>query len=73
MTPFAIADVQMRLDALHSNLEGMIHRLDLLMARFPWTQMVLFSEPAPYGPLPRFAQPVHNKAIERPCAAARHH
>jgi predicted amidohydrolase len=73
MTPFAIAGVQMHVDALHSNVEGMIQRLDLLMARFPWTQMVLFSELAPYGPLPRFAQPPRNEAIERLCMAARHH
>ena len=40
----------------------MQHRLDVLMARFPWTQMVLFSELAPYGPLPRYAQPFPNEA-----------
>ena len=38
-------------------LMGMIHRLDVLMARFPWTQMVLFSELAPFGPLERFKLP----------------
>jgi len=48
MTPFAIAGVQMHVNALQSNVDGMIHRLDLLMARFPWTQMVLFSELAPW-------------------------
>ena len=53
MTPFAIAGVQMYVNALQSNVEGMIHRLDILMARFPWTQMVLFSELAPFGPLDR--------------------
>ena len=73
MTPFAIAGVQMHVNALQSNVEGMIHRLDVLMARFPWTQMVLFSELAPYGPLDRFAQPAHNETIERFCVAARHH
>ncbi len=52
MTPFAIAGVQMHLSALQSNVDGMIHRLDLLMARFPWARMVLFSELAPFGPLP---------------------
>lgn len=73
MTPFAIAGVQMHVNALHSNVDGMIHRLDVLMARFPWTQMVLFSELAPYGPLHRFAQPAKNETIERFCVAARHH
>jgi deaminated glutathione amidase len=64
MTPFAIAGIQMHVSALHSNVEGMRHRLDVLMARFPWTQMVLFSELAPYGPLPRYAQPFANEALE---------
>lgn len=64
MTPFAIAGIQMHVSALHSNVEGMRHRLDVLMARFPWTQMVLFSELAPYGPLPRYAQPFENEALE---------
>ena len=54
MPPFAIAGVQMHVAALNDTVEAMRHRLDVLMARFPWTQMVLFSELAPYGPLPRF-------------------
>ncbi|MFZ5962230.1 carbon-nitrogen hydrolase family protein [Thalassococcus sp. BH17M4-6] len=65
MTPFAIAGVQMHVGALHSNVEAMRHRIEILMARFPWTQMVLFSELAPYGPLDRFAQPVPNDAISQ--------
>ena len=71
MTPFAIAGVQMYVNALQSNVEGMMHRLDVLMARFPWTQMVLFSELAPYGPLDRFAQAPENEALDTFCAAAR--
>ena len=73
MTPFAIAGVQMYVNALHSNVEGMIHRLDVLMARFPWTQMVLFSELAPYGPLDKFAQAPQNDALDTFCEAARKH
>lgn len=65
MTPFAIAGVQMYVNALESNVDGMIHRLDVLMARFPWTQMVLFSELAPFGPLIKHALPLHNEAIDR--------
>jgi predicted amidohydrolase len=64
MTPFAIAGVQMHVSALQSNVEAMKHRLDVLMARFPWTQMVLFSELAALGPLPRFAQPFENDTLE---------
>lgn len=63
MTPFAIAGVQMHVAALNSNVEAMRHRIEILMARFPWTQMVLFSELAPYGPLDRYAQPFPNDAI----------
>ena len=70
MTPFAIAGVQMYVNALQPNVEGMLHRLDVLMARFPWTQMVLFSELAPLGPLPRFAQPLRNKVIDEFCVDA---
>jgi len=73
MTPFSVAGVQMHVAALHDNVEGMRHRLEVLMARFPWTQMVLFSELAPYGPLPRFAQPFPNEALDRFCEDARRH
>ncbi|MEO6104392.1 MAG: carbon-nitrogen hydrolase family protein [Pseudoxanthomonas sp.] len=50
--PFAIAGVQMHVPALTSNLVAMLHRIDVLMLRFPWTQMVVFSELAPCGPVP---------------------
>ena len=73
MTPFAIAGVQMYVNALQPNVEGMLHRLDILMARFPWTQMVLFSELAPFGPLPRYALPYENEHLEAFQAAARRH
>jgi predicted amidohydrolase len=65
MTPFAIAGVQMHVAALHSNVEAMRHRIEILMARFPWTQLVLFSELAPYGPLDRYAQPFPNDALKQ--------
>ncbi len=73
MTPFAIAGVQMYVNALQSNVDGMIHRLDLLMTRFPWTQMVLFSELAPFGPLTKFSLPLRNETVDRFCEAARRH
>ncbi|MBU2358563.1 MAG: carbon-nitrogen hydrolase family protein, partial [Alphaproteobacteria bacterium] len=73
MTPFAIAGVQMYVNALQPNIDGMIQRLDVLMMRFPWTQMVLFSELAPYGPLDKFAQEPQNEALDRFCEAARRH
>ncbi len=73
MTPFAIAGVQMHVAALHSNVEAMRHRIDVLMARFPWVQMALFSELAPYGPLDRFAQPFPNDVIDQFQHDARRH
>ncbi|MDA7430912.1 carbon-nitrogen hydrolase family protein [Primorskyibacter aestuariivivens] len=73
MTPFAIAGIQMHIDALRSNVDEMLSKLDVLMIRFPWTQMVLFSELAPFGPLHRFAQPTSNDALDRFCEAARKH
>ncbi|MEZ5733700.1 MAG: carbon-nitrogen hydrolase family protein [Paracoccaceae bacterium] len=73
MTPFAIAGVQMYVNAVQPNIDGMLHRLDILMARFPWTQMVMFSELAPLGPLPRFALPLMNAHVERFQAEAHRH
>ncbi len=65
MTPFAIAGVQMHVGALQSNVPAMRHRIEVLMARFPWTQMVLFSELAPFGPLDQFAQSFPNDTLEQ--------
>ena len=73
MVPFAIAGVQMYVNALHPNVEGMRQRLDVLMARFPWTQMVLFSELAAFGPLSKFAQPFDNATLALFCEDARRH
>ncbi|NNE24270.1 MAG: carbon-nitrogen hydrolase family protein [Rhizobiales bacterium] len=73
MTPFAIAGIQMHVAALHSNVDAMRHRLDVLMARFPWTQMVLFSELCQFGPLSKFAQPLESEVLELFRADARRH
>jgi len=64
MTPFAIAGIQMQVSALESNVEAMKQRLDVLMIRFPWTQMVLFSELAAFGPLSHNALPFPNQVID---------
>ncbi|WP_193142678.1 MULTISPECIES: carbon-nitrogen hydrolase family protein [unclassified Meridianimarinicoccus] len=73
MTPFAIAGIQMHVDPLHSNVDAMLHRIDILMARFPWTQMAVFSELAAYGPLHRFSKPFPNEDIVRFQEKARKH
>lgn len=49
--PFAIAGIQMKVHASHSNLEMMKFKLDVLMNTYPWVQMVMFSELCTYGPL----------------------
>ena len=73
MTPFAIAGIQMHISAVNENVTAMEHRLDILMARFPWVQMVLFSELAPFGPLTRFAEPIPGTTEERFQAVAKRH
>ena len=55
MKPFSIAGVQMRVSASYSNVEAMKLKLDILMNIYPWVDMVLFSELAPYGPLTHHA------------------
>ena len=52
MIPFAIAGVQMAVPAGQSNIAAMVHRIDLCIARFPWVQMIVFSELACCGPVP---------------------
>ncbi len=59
MVPFAIAGVQMHVPAYRSNLDAVLHRLDILMSRFPWVDMVMFSELALCGP-------VHNAPVSLP-------
>jgi len=51
MTPFAIAGIQMHVSASHNNAEAMKHRVELTLARFPWVNMIVFSELAAFGPI----------------------
>ncbi len=72
--PFAIAGVQMPVPALTSNLDAMLHRMDVVMLRFPWTQMIVFSELAMCGPVAN--HPVQLPGPEEAAlqaAAAKHH
>lgn len=73
MKPFSIAGVQMHVTANHENVTEMLHRIDLVMVRFPWVQMIVFSELAAFGPLitnhPESLEDTHKKLCE---AAARH-
>ena len=56
MTPFSIAGVQMNVWASDSNLPEMRRQFDILVQRFPWVQMVVFSELAVCGPVPNAPQ-----------------
>jgi len=73
MQPFAIAGMQLELSAIRENVTHMGQRLDVLMSVYPWVQMVVFSELAPYGPLLAHAQPFPAPAEETFQAWARKH
>ncbi len=64
MKPFAIAGMQLELSAVHENVTQMGQRLDVLMSVYPWVQMVVFSELAPFGPLIKNAQAIPNQTEE---------
>ncbi|WP_026261363.1 carbon-nitrogen hydrolase family protein [Kiloniella laminariae] len=51
MTPFSIAGIQMYVSASQENISAMKLRVEVALARFPWLDMILFSELAPFGPL----------------------
>jgi predicted amidohydrolase len=44
----------MHISATQENVPAMKHKVDLVMAKFPWVQMIVFSELALYGPLPSY-------------------
>jgi predicted amidohydrolase len=60
MKPYSIAGIQMYVTSAESNIPRMRHKVDSLMATYPWIQMVIFSELAPFGPLT-------SKARRLPC------
>ena len=63
MTPFSIAGIQMHIGQ-QNNLEAMEQRLDLLMHLYPWVEMVVFSELAPFGATLQLAQTLPGPAEE---------
>ena len=73
MKPFAIAGMQLDLSAVTENVTRMGQRLDVLMNVYPWVQMVLFSELAPFGPLLKNAQPFPNSTEDLFRTWARNH
>jgi predicted amidohydrolase len=73
MTPFSIAGVQMHVSASSSNIEEMRRQLAALTQRFPWVDMVVFSELAALGPRREHAQDVDGPARAAFCEMAREH
>jgi deaminated glutathione amidase len=73
LIPFAIAGIQTHVGALHSNVEALLHKLELTVAHYPWVQMVVMSELASTGPLTRYAQSPQGPAeLAYRAAAAKH-
>ena len=70
MTPFGIAAVQMDVSATQHNIDTMERRLATLTHRFPWVQMVVFSELCAYGPDPAYAEPMPGPTESRFCELA---
>jgi predicted amidohydrolase len=70
MVPFCIAGVQMNVSLANDNLDAMEHRIISIVNRFPWVQMIVFSELAAFGPSPSHAQPMPGPAENRFCEIA---
>ncbi len=72
MTPFAIAGIQMHV-LPERNIDGIRQRLKLLMHYYPWVEMVLLSELAPFGSSLHYAQRLPGPAEEEFQQMAREH
>ena len=73
MALFAIAGIQMQLSEKQSNLQAMQRHLHALMTRYPWVQMVVFSELAACGVSPANAEPLPGPTEEVFCQMAARH
>lgn len=73
MVPFGIAGVQMNVSLAQDNLDTMEHRIGAVVHRFPWVQMIVFSELAAFGPSPSKAQTLPGPAEDRFCDMAKRH
>ena len=72
MNNFAIAGIQM--NALNGdNLDAMTKKIDLLMIRFPWIQLVMFGELCVFGTRMQSAQPLPGSAENHFCGIAKKH
>lgn len=73
MKPFAIAAVQMLVEPTGGNLDRMRQRIEFVHAVYPWVQLVLFSELAPFGPLKSYAETMPGPTEQFFCDLARRH
>ncbi|MBI1946294.1 MAG: carbon-nitrogen hydrolase family protein [Deltaproteobacteria bacterium] len=73
MTPFAVAGLQLVLDAHADNSERIAARIAHTVEHFPFVRMVLISELATFGASPRFAQPLPGAVEDSYAALAKQH
>jgi len=73
MKPFAIAGIQMKISAVHPNVEMMKLKIDITMNLYPWVEMVLFSELSGYGPLLHTAREIPGDFEKEMQAMAKKH
>lgn len=73
MKPFAVAGVQMHVSAKDDNILSMERYAAHIRQRFPWVDMLLFSELAAFGPDPRHAVPMPGEVEARLCSIASRH
>lgn len=73
MRTFGVAGVQMRVVYGHDNIPAMRSKLEVLLLRFPWVEMVLFSELCAFGPSLAHAQELPGPAEAAFCEMARAH
>jgi predicted amidohydrolase len=73
MKPFAVAGIQMFVSDQQDNLAAMERYATHVRQRFPWVDMLLFSELAPFGPNPALAVPLPGDVEASLCAMARRH
>lgn len=73
MVRFAIAGIQMQVSAFEENISQMGRYLSHVRQRFPWVNMVVFSELAALGPSPLKAEPMPGEAESRLCEMAGSH
>ncbi|MFT4020766.1 MAG: carbon-nitrogen hydrolase family protein, partial [Acinetobacter sp.] len=65
MSKFAIAGVQMAVSAFEENITRMEQYAEHIKQRFPWVNMLVFSELCALGPSPLKAQPMPGNAEQR--------